>query len=287
MDNEITGIEGRRSKARQAAVNDRVSNQTAGLKGEIANLTAQLDTFCKEHKVPNICKSRLYHRLFCPKRFGEWLTILIIAAIMIAAIVVPVVFFDKLAYSGLALAIDVALIAIYVLISEKTKGKYPNEVRYCRQLLDQIMQDEKGVRNVTRNIRKDTDDSPYDGNLRSFDEEIRQKGQEKTDLEAQKTSALYQFDNVTKQQIISEIDSTYAERLAEARNEAAQTKAVIAEYTQKVSGAENLLNTNYVQYVGSRNLNHDSIERMIGMLDNSEAASVTDAVTRLANAPKK
>ncbi len=284
VESEISSIENRRARARQEAVKDRVMNQTAGLKGEIASLQAQLQAFCKEQKLPGYCTTRLYYHLFCPKHFGEWLALLIIAALMIAALVVPVVFFDKLMYSGIALIVDIILLFLYFMIFSKTRGKHSNEINYCRQIVDRIYQDEKGVRQVTKNINMDKDDSPYD--LSSFDSELAAKKQEKNNLEQLKTSALYQFDNVTKQQIISEIDSTYAERLTAAQNDAAQAKAVVGEYTQKVAVEEDQLNANYLQYLGSRNLSHEAIEKMIGLLDNGEAASVTDAVTRLNSAGK-
>ena len=282
-ENEIAAIENRRSRARQEGVNDRITNQTAGLKGEIANLKAQLDTYCKENKLSMFCKSPLYHKLFMPAKPGDWVLLLIIVFLMIGALVAAFFLLHKqmitLPTAIIIALVDVALALLYAVIAGGTRGKHPNEVRVCRQYIDQIAQDKKGIRNVTKNIQKDKDDTPYD--LGSFDVELQAKTQEKADLEMQKSQALYQFDAVTKQQLISEIDASYAAKLEDLTKNTVAARAAAEQTAQKVTYSENLLNAEFVQYLGSRNLNHDALDRMISLIDAGEAASVTDAVTKL------
>ena len=283
IDNDVAAIEGRRSKARKQGVSERVTAQTAGFKAEIANYKAQLDAFCKEHKLSGLCKSPLYHKLFMPARLGDWILILFIVALMIGSLVGAIYLLSQhkiTVYTTIGVAVvDIALALLYAFIAGRTRGKHPNEVRVCRQFIDEIAKCKKGIENVTKNIHNDTDDSPY--NLGSFDAELQAKAQEKADLEMQKTQALYQFDAVTKQQLINEIDGTYAQRLTDLTTAAAETKAAAEEMAQKVSMEENQINGTYVQYLGSKNLNHETIERMIALVDTGEAASVTDAVSRL------
>ena len=282
-ENEITAIEGRRSKARKEGVNNRVTSQTAGFKGEIANLKAQLDTYCKENKLSPFCKSPLYHKLFMPAKPGDWALLLIIVLLMIGALAGAIYFLSiqkvTLTTTLIVALVDVVLALLYAVIAGGTRGKHPNEVRVCRQYIDQIAKDKKGIRNVTKNIQKDKDDTPYD--LGSFDAELQAKSQEKADLEMQKSQALYQFDAVTKQQLLSEIDASYAAKLKDLTENTVAARAAAEQTAQKVAYSENLLNAEFVQYLGSRYLNHDAIDRMISLIDAGEAASVTDAVTRL------
>ena len=278
-DSQLEKIGERRAKAREAGVKTRVETQTAGFKGEIANLKAQLYAYCKENRLPVICRSRLFYKLFSPKHASDWLLMIIIAAIMVGALWASVEFAERRVYFIAVLAVDVLIIVIYAVIFANTAGKHHNELKVCRQIVDAIINDEKGVRTVTKNIRRDKDDSQYD--LGSFDEEINAKKQEIAGLEAQKTSALYQFDNVTSQQLAAEIDSTYAARLAEAREASEAAKNAYNDIAGRVHAMENAISINYVQYIGSDNLNHDSILRMIELLESGEAVSVSDAAARL------
>ncbi|MDO4961240.1 MAG: hypothetical protein Q4E57_05215 [Eubacteriales bacterium] len=279
IDAEVEKISNQRAKARTKAVKGRIADQTQGYKGEIAGYKAQLAAYCKENGLSPLCKTRLYYKLFCPGHITDWLILLVVAALMVGALIGTFKIHDTKLFI-IAILIDVLIIALYAFIWSTTKGKHTNEVKYCKQIMDGIRKNEKDAGKVTKDIRRDKDDSPYE--LSEFDAQIAAKQQEKADIEMQKTNALYQFDTVTKQQLMDEIASAYSERLNNTYNAAEQAKTAFEEITKKTADSENAVSLNYVQYLGSKNLTHDAVTRMIELVESGEAASVSEAVSKLA-----
>lgn len=278
-DTEISRAEDKRSKARKAEVETRVGQQTSGLKDEIRTLKDDLKNYCKQNKLPSVFKSRLYYKLYCPAGIGDWLCLIVIAAVMVGAIVAAYMLQAGIAVFAAILVADIIILAVYISIWNKTKVRFHDNYRACREIVSNIRRDEKGVKNVSKNIRKDKSDAPYD--LAQYDTEIAARKQEYSELQTQKTSALYQFDNETKQQLIAEIDGIYAERVKAAAEAAQSAAAAAAELEKRISDAEGRLSGEFVQYIGSENLNHDTVAGMLQLIESGEAASVSDAIAKL------
>lgn len=275
---EIEKIEDKRSKARKEGINNRVNDQTAGLKSEIKTLRGQLRRYCSDNKMPSICKTGLFYRLYYPANAGDRLLVFFIAAVMIAAMVGAFVY-GKLPVFMAVFAVEILIILIYAMLWGRTKGRYYEQLKYCRRLIADIRLNEKRVRDVTRKIVKDKSDEYYD--LGSFDTDIAAERQEKEALEAQKTSALYNFDSVTRQQLIAEIDGKYTDKLKASEEAFTEAKQAAEALKRKLSETDNRLNSEFVQYIGSRNLNHDTLARLIEFIESGKAVSVSDAIAKL------
>ncbi|MBQ9421652.1 MAG: hypothetical protein IJU30_07865 [Lachnospiraceae bacterium] len=279
VESEITAINGRRQKARTEGVKSRIESNTAGLKQEIANLKQQISDYVKEHQAPGILKSRLYYSLFSPINVTDWILCIILAALLVLAIVYAYYKQVTLPVFLTVLGVIVALIAIYVAIASNTKGKHPEAVLFCKNLMKGIEERGKAIKAIARNIEKDKDDTVY--NLGDYDNEFAQKNQQKADINAEKTEALNQFDNNTKQVLTGEIDAKYAEDLRALQSDIALNADAVNTFSQKVAAGEKRLNSEFVQYVGTRNLTHEKVEQMIGMIDAGEATSVSDAASKI------
>ncbi len=277
-DAEISDTEKERSKAREEGVSDRVTAQTAGLKGEIANLKASLSHYCELNKLPWICKTRLFYGLYYPSGLGDWLRLIILTALLAAALIAAFLYRDTTIFI-VVLVVVMAIVVLFVATGSRIKSKYAEQLSHCREIIANIRKDEQSVRNVTRNIVNDESDAAYD--LGRFDTAISTKKQELEQLMNDKFSALTRFDAETKGQLISEIDSNYSDRLKaaeDAHNEAVQQ---IEAMKQKVSDAKNRLNSEFVQYIGSKNMTHEAVSRMIELIAGGEAISVSDAAAKL------
>ncbi len=275
---EIEGVEKKRSKAREEGVKTRVETQTAGLKGEIASLKESLVNYCNLNKLPGICKTRFFYSIYYPSGLGDWLRLIIVAAIMVAAVIGAHVYGDLKIFIGVIVVV-IVIIAVYVSTGARIKGKFSEQLANCRAIIANIRQDEKGVENVTRNIHNDESDAPYD--LGSFDADIAAKKQECENLMVQKTQALSRFDTETKQQLISEIDANYGNKLKEAEDACSNAGQQLEQLKARISGSENRLNSEFVQYIGSKNLNHDTVSRMIELIAGGSAATVSEAIAKL------
>jgi len=279
VDGEISAINGRRAKARAEGVKNRVADNTAGLKEEIANLKLQISEYIKANQAPGLLKSRLFYSLFSPINITDWILDILLAAIPVLAVVYA--YYKQVSlttFIGIIVAI-VVLVVIYVVVASNTKGKHHEAVYACKNMMKGIEEREKAIRAIAKNIQKDKDDTIY--NLGDYDNELLEKNRQKADINAQKAEALNHFDSATKQVLTEEIDAKYAEDLRLLRGDIAQNADAVSTYTQRVAAGENRLNNEFVQYVGTRNLTHDKIEQMIGMIDSGEAASVSDAISKI------
>lgn len=281
---EIDKLTDKRSKARRQGVNDRVAAQTAGFKDDIRNLNDRLHDYCVQNKLPLICRTKLFYKLYYPAGITDWLLVLIIVILMAAAIV-GAFMYGKLPVMIAALVIDILIIAIYAALWSSTKGRYHEQLKVCKQIVGSIRQNKKGVKSVTKNIRSDKSDEEYD--LGAFDSEISARKSEYDELQAQKTAALYQFDNTAAGQLTDEIDAKYAERLASDEQELGKARALAEELKKKTSAEENRLNAEYVQYLGSRGMTHEAVTEMIELITSGEAVSVSDAVAKLDSKQQK
>lgn len=275
---EIESVNKKRSKAREAGVNSRVETQTAGLKGEIANLKESLGNYCRLNKLPALCGTDFFYSIYYPSGLGDWIRLIIAAVIMVAAIIGAHIYGDMKVFIGVIAAV-IVIIAVYVAVGAGIKGKYGEQLANCRAIIANIRQDKKAIKNITRNIRKDQSDAAYD--LGSFDTDIANKKQECENLMVQKTQALSRFDTETKQQLIAEIDANYGDKLTQAEAAWNSARQQLTAAKAKISEAENRLNSEFVQYIGSKNLNHDTVSRMIGLIDSGNAATVSDALSKL------
>ena len=275
---EIESVEKERGRAREAGVNSRVETQTAGLKSEIANLKESLGNYCRLNKLPSLCSTGFFYSIYYPSGLGDWLRLIIVAVIMVAAIIGAHVYGDMKVFIGVIAAV-IIIIAAYVATGAGIKGKYGEQLGNCRAIIANIRQDKKAIKNITRNIRNDQSDAAYD--LGSFDADIAGKKQECSNLMAQKSQALSRFDAETRQQLIAEIDTNYGDKLTQAEAASNNARQQLAATKARISEAESRLNAEFVQYIGSRNMNHDTISRMIELIANGNAATVSEAIAKL------
>ena len=277
-DSELSDAEKKRSKAREEGVNNRVTLQTAGLKGEIANLKANLSHYCELNKLPWICKTKLFYGLYYPSGLGDWIRLIIIM-LLFAAAMVAAFMYGELPTFIVTLVIVLVIVVLFVGTGARIKGKYAEQLSHCREIITNIRNNEQGVKNVTRNILDDESDAAYD--LSQFDADISARKKELEQLMSDKLSALTRFDAETRQQLISEIDANYGERLKTAEDAYNEAMRQAEATRQKVSEVKNRLNSEFVQYIGSKNMTHEAVSRMIELIAGGEAVSVSDAAAKL------
>ena len=176
-------------------------------------------------------------------------------------------------------AIDIALIFIYIMIWSNTRVRYRDEIKNCLNILESIKKNEKTARNIENNIIRTGDDSTY--NLHEFDEQIAAANQKKAELQAQKAAAVNQFEAETRARLTDDIDLSYKDKVDSKLAEiSAGTEAVNAA-AKKATELETRLNNDFISYVGAKNISHERIERLIELIDSNEAATVSEAVSRL------
>lgn len=275
----ISKAESERSKARSKGVNDRIAESLVPAKNDIKVLKEQIAAVVSSSGLPAFCRTGAFYRLFAAKGVKEILVLILTVAVVLAAVPLAATFFIGKTWIKVLVfaAIDIAAVALYVAVYSGTVAKKQDAVAQCRLLFDRIKSDEKIIRQITRNIRGDKDDSVY--NLGSFDEDIAKKTSVRDDITQKRQQALSEFDNRTADTIRAEIDSRYAEKLTETQNAFNVLSDTVKSLADKIT-AEEMEISRFTQYVGTKNLNHDSLQGMIDLVSSGEAGSVSDAALK-------
>ena len=80
---QLRTVKGKREKAKNQGIKERISEETAALRKENNAILSQIKTDFKNNNVPGICNTNLFYSLFCPSTFGDCLKI-ILAIIIIS-----------------------------------------------------------------------------------------------------------------------------------------------------------------------------------------------------------
>lgn len=279
----IREVNDKRSKARSEGVSARISEQTAPLYAIHEKLEKELKELFRAARVPGFCRSRLYYTLFMPRGAGEILTVLLLFLLLFLAL--P--FFVNWLIPGEALwhwlviyPLDIVIFGgLYLSVANATKGRHGEAIRAGRKLRSQIRDNEREIRKLSGRIRKDKDDTLY--NLQAFDEKLAKLNENRQGISQEQAAALQQFDTETKLVLTEEIDNRYREALAALSDKhTADTRAREAAAEAVQSGQTALTNA-YSQYIGAEYMKHDSLVRMLELLQSGEAKTVSEAAEKL------
>lgn len=279
-ESNISKAESERTKARTKGVNERIAEALVPARSEIKDLKDQIAAIVKSSGLPAYCKGKAFYTLFCAKGVGEILKLVLLFLLVLVALPFAVTLFLKKIWLKVAafILIDIAAVLIYILIYSATVAKKQDAVAQCRRIVDRIKSDEKIIRQITKNIKGDKDDSSY--NLGNYDEEISRHTAIRDDISNKRQQALSEFDNRTAETIKNDIDRRYAGELSETQNCFNQLSDELKAVTDRIT-AEEMEISRYTQYVGAKNLNHENLQKMIDLVDAGEAQSVSDAALKI------
>ena len=282
VDSKLEEINSRRKKALDEGMKQRAEEATKGVRAQIDTFKNAFKTYVEAQKLPAILKSTLYYKLFCPGIVGYLIYLAIFIAILLFAGFTiksrftegsPVMPFVVLA------VIDISLFFIYIAVWSNTRVKYRDEIKNCLNILESIRKNEKTTKDIEDNIKKTGDDSSYD--LHEYDEEIAAENQKKAQLKAQKATAVNQFEAETRARLIEDIELSHKEKVDGKLEEIRENDELMKKASEKTTELETRLNHDFISYVGAKNITHERISRLIELVDNGEAATVSEAVAKL------
>lgn len=282
LDASIKELGDKRKKAREAGVKTRIKTETAELYREKAEKQKELKQSTSESRLPGYSRSRLYYALFMPRGFKEWgiaalcfiLVFILLPALLILLIPGSSIIKVVLIYAAIILIFGGA----YVATLHRTRLRSPEGVKRGRELVSEINERDRSIKNVKRNIRKDRDDGSYD--LGSYDAEINKLSEEKTEIDRKKAEALRNFEETTSKVLSDEVDEKYRSRLEKLSIEVSDKSGRTATLEKELA-AEDMGLSQYVQYIGNENMDHDKLQRMLNLVKSGEAASIGEALEKL------
>ncbi len=282
LDQDIRSASGRRQKARQEGVKKRIDDETSELRKSSESRKSELKKEMKDAGLPAYAGSRIYYSLFMPGSISEWLLAILCFALIF--ILLPWIIYIITPGEGMwkHMLIYVVLIlgfgSLYIHISNRTRLRSPEALKKGRQMRSEISRDRRSIKKISRSIKRDRDDKPYD--LGSFDDELRELQGKKQRLEEKKAEALKDFDNITRNVLSDEIDARHKDEISSLSAKLKEAENDRKELEQKHSDDEKLL-SGFESELGRDNLSRERLRRLRELIDKKEASTLSEAVEKL------
>lgn len=277
----LKDAEKKRRAAKSDAVQNRISNETAGYVGENEDLKKKIKMLFRENKVPSFCNTRFYYALYAPKKASDFV-ILVITVLITLGVIPNVVCLllntDKMIIKILVyLAIVVFFVGIYFIVFLISKRNTKGEIlEIARPYRDGIAANRKSIKSKSRTIEKDTDESGYA--LEGYDTEIANFQNILNDKIQKREEALKEFDEKTAVEIRSEIERENQAVVEKMTAELEESRQALESAKAEADQAANELANTYEVYLGKRNMAPERIDGLIALIQDGKASTVMEAL---------
>lgn len=279
---KLNNVKSKKSKVKKQGVKERIANETAALVETNKNLHNEIRTSLGHRGVPTYCDSSWFYTLFMPARLKEVLTLIgVFFAVVIICPWILIAVADKHWLIDLFFLIiyEFVVCAIYVTIYLFTKDKDKDILIDMRQKRDAIQENDKEIRRIKREIKKDPDESMY--NLGDFDEQIKKSEETISQIVVKKNDALKEFEENTKQAIIDEIIGRDKERIDGLKTEFENKVEAKKEADKKQQEVTIEITSKYEAFLGSDMMDVNKVDEMIKLIEEGQVATVAEAVNKI------
>jgi hypothetical protein len=275
----LRDAKGRREKAKNQGVRDRIHEETAELREENTELREKFVSILREDHAPAVCRTNFYYALYFPRCFSEFLTLLVCFAVCFA--VVPIGIYLLLPQQRTLWLILIYLADIfvfgwlYVLIGNATRNRHAKALKDAVRCRGLIRSNKKKIRVIISSIRREGDDDAYD--LGMYDDEIAKLEQELADINAKKRDAVSTFDSVTSTILTDEISVPAKKRIKELTDACAGSRNELEDTQQKLKENKIQIADQYESYIGRDYLEPEKLKALRDILDQGAAANISEA----------
>ncbi len=270
----------RREKAKSQGVKERIAEETSPLWEENRKLKLQMKTIFQQNRVPMFCRSSWYYRLYFPRRLAEFAAFL--AVLLICFLVIPYgsylliperrPLYLGMIYFGCILVFG----GLYVFIGNKTKDKYSDTIKEGRQILNQMYANERKIKRITRDIRRDKNEAIY--NLQKHDDEIAQIEQMMSETAAKKKEALNTFETVTRNIIADEISANNKEKIDLLKETCEFQEGELRNLNEELKDKSLFVTNRFGAYLEKEFLQPQRLDALLDLVENGTAANLSEAM---------
>lgn len=269
----------RREKAKNQGVKERIGNETAQLREENRQLKLQNSTAFRQNGIPGFCNTKFYYALYFTKGIKEILIFLLTFLVSFLALPCGIYLLIPKRAPWLLIVIYVAVIlvlcGIYILVNNRTKVNHLEIMRDARKNRDMIEANKRKIRVIIKAIEKDKNESIY--NLGKYDKEIAKIEAELSELAKRKQEALNVFENQTKEKLEQEIFENNRSKLETLAGQVKQVTAANQEIESSIQKKTIAFTDKYGHYIGQEFMNQDKLDKLIDILNQGLASSLTEA----------
>ena len=268
-----------RDKAIAQGKKKRTKDETAELHSEIQSIQKQIKDLFRNEGVPGYANTTLFYSIFSPQGLKDYL--ILAAAVAVCFILFPFVLYKILPVEG-----TVALVVIYILcillfgglfifLRERTTMTHPGAIKMARGYRSMIQEKRKEIRSIEEGIARDEDMSFYD--LSQFDGALTELQNKLAQTMDQKQAAMDNFERVTRRDIIEEIRMNSQGKIDELEASLERTTRDLRMAEEDVSAMNLDFPQKYGTYIDKDFLQESKLDKLIEILDNGEASSITEA----------
>lgn len=280
----IRETKSKREKAKSKGIKERIEYETSEYSNSNKEIKYNIRKSLKENNLPLYCDSDWFYIMYCPLgtiEFAIKIAVFIIGLFAVPGILLAVInpwWLWKIIWWAV---IDAIFVLLYITIYLFTKDKDSGTLEDVRELRERYEDNEKKIREISRNIKNDTDESQY--NLGQFDEEIKRAEVNLEEAVLKKQDKQKVFEEETKQQIIDNINEKYREILEEKQSNINKLLESYNELSAKQKSIEEDISQNYEVYISKKYMTKANITKMISLIENNQAINIGAALRILDN----
>lgn len=282
---KLKKVKNEREKARSMGINDRIKQETAGLRAENAGLKKTMKKVFSDTKTPSICRSYIFYSLYDPGHITEWLGAIIMALFAFlglpALLIICFEVFNPIMIILIFAVFIIVFGALYILGLKLFKNPHQDTLRQGEEIKKQIRKNSRQIKRIIRSVKRDKNEESY--GLETFDYDIAKWESQIEDINKKKEEALETFDNVTSKVISDEVTESERPKLEETRNAIAANKQKLEEVTEAYSRQSLYIAEHYEAILGKEFMTTERMDALMGIIHEGNATTVTEAIVFFRN----
>lgn len=273
-------IKGQREKAKEKGVRERISEETKPLYDENNKIKEEINTIMKKDKIPSYCNSTLYFAMFFTSSIKEvFLFVLLLTIIfLLLPCAVYLIIPNHKAYYLVVIyfVIIVSSLLSYIFINDRTKVAHTEELKSIRRKRKLIVQNNKKIKVIRNNIKKDNNEEHY--NLNKFDSKLMDNQKEIELYKNKKNEAIKTFEEDTVPVLRKQVEDEDLPRIIRMEEELNRKKKQKDDIKEKVKDRTLYISTNYEAYLGKEMCTLERIDSLMAIMSQNENMTINNAI---------
>lgn len=280
---ELSAKKDQKIREKKKKVSEKIGVDTSYLRKENEELKRRFSSLFRENRIPAFCRSGIYYALFMPKGLKEYLIAALSFAFVFAVLpFVAIMLFPNMGlflFAFLYLALIFVFGGAYVFIANSTRHKSPEVFKEGRAFMNQINENKRRMRGISKSIKKDPDETKY--NLSEFDEKINQAEEALAAANEEKKKALDFFDDSTAPELTREITEKAQGEISSLEEKMRATDSELSSLTASHEERDKKFHENYTPVFGGENLSPLKLKRLKAILESEEGIGLEEALKKL------
>ena len=275
---KIKTIKGKRDRAKEKGIKRRIKEETADLIETNTKVKCYIRKTLKENNLPGYCDNDWYYLMYCNQGIVQLLMkwmVFIIGYVVIPYIVVKIVNPWFLLKGILWFVIAALFFGIYITIYLLTKDNDTGTLEELREYREKIAKNNRRIREIKRNIRKDDEDETY--GLDKYDEDLKMLEETLNEATDKKNTKTKLFEENVKKQIIESVREKHSESISKIEEEIIGKVNICKEKTEELKSIEEKLENDYEKFLTKPYLNVGCINRMHELVESGNAKNIGEA----------